>query len=546
MMMRMTTRRASLVAAASLLAGLLSVAQARAGEHPLLSLQLPQIVATHQATRAATPDAQRRMSLSVSLPQRNQDKLYNLLNDIYDPASPNYHHYLSVAEFTERFGPSATDYEAARAYFAANGFTVAGAAANRGLITIEGNVATIERVFHVVLGLYRHPTENRLFISPDREPSLDLAVPILHVTGLDDFDLPRPRSLRRDDGRVSHTGSGPHGNFIGSDIRTAYAGDTKLTGAGQSLGLMELGGYALSDIQAYFNAVNQPLNVPIDAISTDGAPVGCNTKCRDGEQALDIEYAISMAPGLAQLQVYVGKNAEDVLNRMASDDTSLQLSTSWGWSRREYPTDHPLFLEMAAQGQTFLVASGDNSSLKASDPWPEEDAFITAVGGTDLVTASPGGPWLRETGWEDSAGGPALQRKFPIQGYQLPFVNTANKASRKRRNVPDIAGDANFNNYECYNGKCEGGWGGTSFAAPIWAGFIALANEKAARKNQPPVGFINPLLYALGGRPNYDQLFHDEVRGTSGLYSCSFSFDLVTGLGSPQLALIDALVGKND
>ena len=109
-----------------------------------------------------------------------------------------------------------------------------------------------------------------------------------------------------------------------------------------------------------------------------------------------------------------------------------------------------------------------------------------------------------------------------------------------------MAGDADTENYICFNGACGGGWGGTSFASPIWAGFIALANEAAARRNLPPVGFINPLLYALGGRPNYDSLFHDVVHGTSGLYSSAFSFDLVTGLGSPQPALIDALAGRHD
>ena len=125
-------------------------------------------------------------------------------------------------------------------------------------------------------------------------------------------------------------------------------------------------------------------------------------------------------------------------------------------------------------------------------------------------------------------------------------MNTGNGGSVRRRNVPDIAGDANTVNYICFDGKCGGGWGGTSFASPLWAGYIALANEEAALRHQPPVGFINPLLYALGGRPNYDSLFHDEVRGTSGLYSATFSFDLVTGLGSPRPGLIDALVGRND
>ena len=520
-------------------------APAWASEHPVLSSHVPEIVAAHRAVPAGRPDPAAHMILAVSLPQRNQSALVALLGTLYDPASPQYRRYLSVADFTDRFGPTAADYEAARAFFADRGLTILATAANRGLLTMEGSVADIEQVFHVTLGLYRHPTEQRLFVAPDREPALDLAVPLLHVTGLDDLDPARPRLLRRRAEAGPRPGTGPDGSLIGSDVRTAYASPTRLTGAGQAVGLMELGGYALSDVEAYFSTLNQPFHVPIVGISTDGANVGCPAKCHDGEQALDIEYAVSMAPGLSQVQVYVGHSPEAVLNRMASDNTSQQLSTSWGWSTREYPTDHPIFLEMAAQGQTLLTASGDDSSLKASDPWPEEDAFITAVGGTDLAV-SPNGAWLHETGWSYSAGGPALGGMFPIQNYQLPFVNTGNGGSHRRRNVPDVAGDADTDNYICFDGKCEGGWGGTSFASPLWAGFIALANQQAALRHQPPVGFINPLLYALGGRANYDWLFHDEVRGRSGLYSATFSYDLVTGLGSPRPGLIGALVGTND
>ena len=538
-------RMRALSRATCLAAGLASPA-CWAGEHPTLSSHVPDIVASHAVAPAGQPDPSAHLVLAVSLPQRNGSALAALLNALYDPASPRYRRYLSVAEFTDEFGPAAADYQAARTFFAEHGLTILATAANRGLLTVEGKIADIERVFHVTLRLYRHPTEQRLFLAPDREPALDLAVPLLHVTGLDNLDLPRPRLLHAPRRAAPGTGSGPDGFLVGSDVRAAYAGATRLTGAGQSVGLMELAGYEISDVQAYFSVLNQPLRVPVIGISTDGAGLGCHGKCDDGEQALDIEYAISMAPGLSQVQVYVGHSPEAVLNRMASDNTSQQLSTSWGWSAREYATDHPIFLEMAAQGQTLLTASGDDSSLKASDPWPEEDAFITAVGGTDLKTASPDGPWQSETGWKFSAGGPALNRIFPIEEYQLPFVNAGNGASVHRRNVPDIAGDANFVNYICFDGKCQGGWGGTSFASPLWAGFIALANEQAALRHQPPVGFINPLLYALGGRPNYDSLFHDEVRGKSGLYSATFSYDLVTGLGSPQLGLIDALVGTND
>ena len=527
------------------LAAFVTGGTAQGEEHALLSAHVPDVVATHQAARVAAPDPSATMLVSVSLPQRNQAALQSLLTDITNPASPNYRHYLSVQAFTDRFGPTKADYEAARSFFADSGLSVVATAPNRYLLTVSGRVADIERVFHVTLGLYKHPTENRLFVSPDREPTLDLAVPVQHVTGLDDLDLPHARLVKSASSPRAPTGSGPGGNFIGSDVRRAYVGDSKLDGSGQTVGLMELGGYEQSDVEAYFASVNQKLTVPVIGISTDGAKLGCKSKCDDSEQVLDIEYAISMAPGLDAVQVYVGRNAEDVLNRMASDDTSQQLNTSWGWSVREYPTDHPLFLEMAAQGQTLLTASGDYSSLKASDPWPEEDAFITSVGGTDLRTVTPGGAWKSETGWNGSAGGPALGKMFPIASYQLRFVNSANGASKKWRNVPDVAGDANVDNYICADGGCGGGNGGTSFASPIWAGFIALVNERAAKIGRPQVGFINPALYALGGRPDYDSLFHDEVQGKSGLYSASFSFDLVTGLGSPQVDLINALAGGN-
>ena len=86
----------------------------------------------------------------------------------------------------------------------------------------------------------------------------------------------------------------------------------------------------------------------------------------------------------------------------------------------------------------------------------------------------------------------------------------------------------------CADGSCAGGWGGTSFASPIRAGFIALANEQALADGKPLVGFINPHIYHLGRLADYSHWFHDITRGTSGIFSCTPSYDLVTGLGSPN------------
>ena len=218
------------------------------------------------------------------------------------------------------------------------------------------------------------------------------------------------------------------------------------------------------------------------------------------------------------------------------------LSTSWGWGETK-ATDEAIFKEFAAQGQTNLTASCDDSSLSASGPWPEEDTNIVAVGGTDIATKSAGGAWSSETGWNGSAGGPSTDKTILIESYQKPFIISTAKGSKTLRNVPDIAANANTDMYICADGNCSGGNGGTSFASPMWAGIIAMANQQAVAAGKPVVGFINPAIYALAAGKTYSTLFHDPVKGTSGKYSCLTSFDLVTGLGSPQgAAFITALV----
>jgi subtilase family serine protease len=505
---------------------------ARAASFSPQAIDLRSIAAAQTATRVGFPPAEQIMHLVVSLPLRNSNQLDALLNAIYDPASPQYRRFLSVAEFTDRFGPSEADYEKAVAFFEQRGFVAGPRAANRYLMALDGKVSDVERVFHVTMGLYKHPTEDRNFLSPDRSPTFDLDTSLQEVLGLDDFVLPHNK-MAQAKVAASAGGSGPNGQFIGSDIRAAYYPSGSLTGVGQSVGLMELEGVNLSDVALFFaNNYGAANTVDIELIATDSEPVTCTGKCDDGEQALDIEYTISMAPGLSSVRVYVGKSAEDVLNAMATDNISKVLSTSWGW--KENTTDTGLFAEFAAQGQTNLTASGDDSTLLASGPWPEEARNIVAVGGTDLHTATPGGPWSNETGWKDSAGGPSLNPKILIENYQLPYVTTANGGSTTLRNVPDIAASANTDMEICANGSCAGHWGGTSFASPIWAGFIAMANEEASIEGKPVVGFINPRIYALGHDAGYSSWFHDITVGTSGIYNCEPSYDLVTGLGSPQ------------
>ena len=529
-------------AALILSTGLLASGPAFSAE--LLTHHVPMAVLEHEAALVGHADPEMHMPLSVALPMRNQDELYKTLAAIYDPHSPQYKHYLTLAEFTQRFGPTQTDYSKTVNFFQSSGLEVKALSANRYIVDIDGPVSAIERVFHIRLNLYRHPTENRSFIAPDREPTLDFNVPVLHVTGLDNFTLPRPRLVgpREPEGGMRATGSGPGGNFIGSDMRAAYYGGSALRGAGQAVGLMEFEGIDKGDIGLYWNTVHQSLHVKIYGVATDGSlPVYC-TKCDDSEQLLDIDYAISMAPGLSYLTFYVSANPVSILNAMATDTSILQFSTSWGWGEN-FATEDPIYKEMATQGQTFLTASGDSPTLSAAGPWPEEDANMTAVGGTDLVTKSAGGAYKSETAWSDSASGPSLDHSIEIEPYQLPFINASNKGSYTLRNVSDVSANANFDMYICatfqvksvYTRDCQGGWGGTSFASPIWAGFIALANEAAEDDGNRPVGAINPIIYPNSSTSSlYSKMFHDVTHGKSGKYPAVEGYDLATGLGSPN------------
>jgi len=123
--------------------------------------------------------ADRELNLAIGLPLRNQEELTNLLQRIYDPASPDYHHYLTTTQFAEMFGPAREDYEAVRAFAVANGLKVTMTHSNRMLLDVAGPVSGIEKTFHVTLRTYQHPREKRMFYAPDIEPSVDLATPIL-------------------------------------------------------------------------------------------------------------------------------------------------------------------------------------------------------------------------------------------------------------------------------------------------------------------------------------------------------------------------------
>ncbi|HEU5396962.1 MAG TPA: protease pro-enzyme activation domain-containing protein, partial [Verrucomicrobiae bacterium] len=485
------------------------------------------------------------LRLAIGLPVQNQDELTELLRQVYDPGSTNFHRYLTPAEYTRRFGPSEQQYDAVRQFAEANGLVVVGTFSNRVVLDVEGRVSDVERAFQVTERVYQHPTDARTFFAPDTTPSVPANLPVLSVSGLDNYSLPAPKHVLRPAALTPQSGSGPSGTYAGGDFRAAYLPGVALNGSGQSVALLEFDGYYATDIASYESSFSLP-SVPLVNIAVDGGV--SNVGSGNSEVALDIEMAVSMAPGLTQVLVYEAPNPSpwpDLLSRIANDNLAKQISCSWGGGSPD-PTSEQLFQQMALQGQSFFNASGDSDAFTGSVPFPSDSTNITQVGGTTLATTGPGGAWSGETVWNwgqvkgkyvGSSGG--VSTTYSIPAWQQGIDMTANLGSTTMRNIPDVALTAD-NIYVKYNNGSSGTFGGTSCAAPLWAAVTALINQQAAAAGQAPAGFLNPLVYSLGKSAVFTNNFRDITSGNNFSRSSPTNYpgvagyDLCTGWGTPK------------
>ncbi len=513
---------------------------AHATERQIIHSKISTVVTN--ATPVRHTSSWKRLNLSIGLPLRDREGLTNLLRQLYDPASTNYHRFLTPAQFAERFGPTEKDYQAVVSFAQARGLAVTAKHSNRTLVSVRGTVAAVERMFHVTINEYQHPKESRTFYAPNVEPSLDLNVPVLAVGGLDDYIIPHPclKLISSQATKPNLTGSGPSGAYLGYDYRSAYVPGVPLTGSGQTVGLLEFdSGYYQSDITAYENLAGLP-NVPVSTVLLDGYNGAAGSG--NDEVSLDIEMAIAMAPGLKGVIVYEGSSTDDILNRMVTDNLAKQIGASWTYSIDA--SSEQAFLQMAAQGQSFFNASGDSDAYPAAIDTPADDPNITIVGGTTLTTTGPGGAWAAETVWNwgsgtGSSGG--ISTRYAIPSWQQGINMSASQGSTTMRNLPDVALTAD-NVYVIYGGGRGGAFGGTSCATPLWAAFTALVNQLALTNGEPTVGFINPVVYGMGKGSNalsYPSLFHDVTTGNNkspsspNRFSAVPGYDLCTGWGTP-------------
>jgi subtilase family serine protease len=225
-------------------------------------------------------------------------------------------------------------------------------------------------------------------------------------------------------------------------------------------------------------------------------------------------------------------------------------------------------LERAAlAGVTMMVASGDwgafgcrphdKSDHRRITDFPGCTEFALSVGGT-MLELNADGTYRRETGWEDflsTAGtgggvntiiGPDGQAVEPKPDYQqgVPGVDE----SLDGRHCPDVAAVADSTTgyliFQTDPETGEGEWhrtGGTSASAPLWAGVMALIQQKAQAEGIERIGFLNPLLYGI--KASHPDAFRDVVRGGNLVHDAGPGWDAATGIGSPVVSVLaDAVI----
>ena len=144
-------------------ATLLSFMQTPAQAQSMPTRHVRQEVMSGEASFLNRLPATQSLRLNIALPLRNEAELDDLLQNLFDPQSPSFHQFLSVQEFSERFGPTEGDYAAVVRFAEQNGLAITGTFPNRMVLNVTGPVANIERAFHVNMASYQHPTEQRAF-----------------------------------------------------------------------------------------------------------------------------------------------------------------------------------------------------------------------------------------------------------------------------------------------------------------------------------------------------------------------------------------------
>lgn len=504
------------------------------------------------------------LRLSVLLHSKDGHALDQSAAAVSDPRSIEYGRFRTAEEVRRFVAPGYQDLDAVIAWLHDAGLTTEDPTGARTVIRAHGDAETISRALETPIGRYRIDGATRVAIEQNPTIPASLAAIVRGIAGLNDLPTaqrrpPRPGSRKT---RVPKALLGPGGGYTPETIRKAY-GIPSSGGAGERVGILEFGGGFLHED---FSAFSQEYGLHdglISEVSVSGAQNrfrGERAEGADAEVALDMDWVRATAPDAA-ISLYWVPNVDGgwvdflaaLLDAPANTRPSI-VSISWGMpedgysTSRRYDQTRQLFLSCSLLGITFVCAAGDwgsadeDSDRSAFDgerhvDFPSVMPDVTAIGGTQL-TPSPKG--FTESVWNEGrsgASGGGFSRFVRIPEWQKGVL--AGRREATGRGIPDVAAVASGNPGLSIHVRGRfAAYGGTSVAAPIWAGVLAHVDAARAAAGKPRLGAANAALYAAAkgaGSP-----FRDVTKGENGYagvpgFSAGKGWDPVSGLGSPDV-----------
>lgn len=504
-----------------------------------------------------------RITIFFQRTPAQQQALDKLLQEQQDPASPNYHKWLTPQQFGQQFGLSDSDLNKVKDWLTSQGFTINDVAQGHGWITFSGSAGQIASAFQTELHQYELNGEIHFANSTDPLIPSALSGVVGGIRGLNDFRPKRRASVRSVKPRFTSNISGNH--FVAPDdfmriynLTGLY--NSGIDGTGQKLAVMGQTDIKLTDIAAFRSAANLPANVP-QVILVPGSKDPGIVSSELSEASLDVEWAGAVARKAQIIYVNSANGAMDSLQYAVSANLAPVLSVSYGDCEADFTaSDFSFFVNLGqqanAQGQTIVGPSGDSGAADCdystgttpitvathglAVDTPASLPYVTGVGGTtfnedngtywNTTNNSSNGSalyYIPEVAWNDTAYEIANGGSLSATGggvskqFTKPTWQTGNGVPNDgMRDVPDVSfnGSVDHDGYLiCANGDCVNGFrntdstldvvGGTSVGVPVFAGVVTLINQKM----KTPQGNVNPRLYALAASAPY--IFHDITSG---------------------------------
>ncbi len=516
-----------------------------------------------------------QVDFDLVLAERDPAAAARFRAEVADPASPSYRAHLTPQQIGERFGATDATVARIRAVLADAGLSVVSMPVQRTRISVRGTAAAVGAFLGVAIERWQNPGSEGTYVATSDTPAIPAAIAdaVIAVNGLSPW-LPVSAIDAADAPPVPVRGLTPGDLALAYDFQSLW--DQGIDGTGVEVGILQFGVDTDEDLAVFDAAFGidgpTPVRVPVNGGLVD-APTSFAT-----EAALDTQVLRAVAPG-AQIVVYgfpattsFGAAMDAIVNDTEHHPQIVSVSYGKCYSGGFITLDEVVGAQRSLQaaadaGISLFAASGDwgayschafdNTDHRVSTFFPACTGNVVSVGGT-LLELNDDGTYKRETGWEDylTTGGTgggittvtddqnnALEQ---LPDFQQGFPGI--DASVAGRYCPDVSavadGDTGYLLFETDAESGEPGWkmvGGTSGAAPFWAGVMALVQQKAQAAGIERLGFLTPLFYQLA--QSHPGAFHDVVRGGNLLDDAVAGWDKATGIGTPVVSVLaDAVI----